>query len=550
MAHVVILGSGIAGLTTALRLVGHHDVTLVTKGRLGASTTALAQGGIAGALFPDDSVDSHVADTLAAGSGLCDEAAVRALCSEGPPRILDLAAAGVRFDRAPARPGAGGVRPGEVWRDWARGLEGAHSVPRIYHSGGDATGRAIIDALTLALRAEAVAGTVVLREHSMLVDVLPGRGVTLLGAGAVETLSADAVVLATGGAGRLYAHTTNPPGATGDGLAAAIRAGAAVRDLEFCQFHPTALAGTGFLVSEAVRGAGAVLRDARGTRFMPRLDPRGELAPRDVVALAIHRAMARQGGAPCFLDARAVPEVTARFPTIAAGLAEHGLDPARDLVPVTPAAHYLMGGVATDLEGRTSIESLYAVGEVACTRVHGANRLASNSLVEGAVFGVRTAAAIRADLAGDHAWPGPDATAVSTDGPCAVGPSGGPAPTSVLPVPSTGRPGTWSREQIQALAWAHLGVERDEHGLRTVLDRLGAGAVPTSPAANPAASAAAAVPAPEDPTDLASAIETANLALLARTVAAHALAREESRGAHVRVDRPLPAPALPEVLPC
>ncbi|WP_309131586.1 L-aspartate oxidase [Brevibacterium sp.] len=573
MAHVVIVGSGIAGLTTALRLVGRHDVTVVTKGRLGESNTALAQGGIAGVLFPDDSIASHVRDTLTAGAGLCDEAAVRVLCAEGPGRILELAAAGVRFDCAPARSGAGdhlggpaAGRPGdhlggEIWRDWARGLEGAHSVPRIYHSGGDATGRAIIDALTLALRAEVVAGTVVLREDTMLVDVLTtdgqSTGVTLLGGGTVETLLADAVVLATGGAGRLYVHTTNPPEATGDGLAAAIRAGAAVRNMEFYQFHPTALAGTGLLISEAVRGAGAVLLDAHGTRFMPRIDPRAELAPRDVVALAIHRTMAGQGGAPCFLDARAVPEVARRFPSITAGLAAHGVDPAQDLIPVTPAAHYFMGGVATDLEGRTSLNGLYAVGEVACTGVHGANRLASNSLLEGAVFGARAASAVDADLREPAERAHRRSTARTPDRQStasipAPNPSaaGDPVSGSGL-VGSSTRPLPWARSQLQELAWTHLGVERDERGLRAVLDHLG----DITDRRLDGRRRADPQPAPRRlddrrPADPRSDVETANLALIAETIAAHALDREESRGAHVRVDFPLPTPPLQEALSC
>ncbi len=528
MAHVVIVGSGIAGLTAALRLVGRHEVTVVTKGRLGQSNTALAQGGIAGALNPCDSIDAHVADTLAAGAGLCDEAAVRVLCAEGPERILELAAAGVRFDRAGDHLGAGR----ESWCEWARGLEGAHSVPRIYHSGGDATGRAIIEALALALRAEVVAGTVILREDTMLIDVHPA-GITVCADGRVEFLAADAVVLATGGAGRLYAHTTNPPEATGDGLAAAIRAGAVVRDLEFYQFHPTALAGTGFLISEAVRGAGALLLDAEGNRFMPALDNRGELAPRDVVALAIHRTMAGQDGRPCLLDVRGVPDAPRRFPSIAAGLAAHGCDLATDPIPVTPAAHYLMGGVVTDLEGRTSLPGVYAVGEVARTGVHGANRLASNSLLEGAVFGARAASAIDADLGrADRRL----------------------RQQTALPTAVT-RPhaSSWTRERIQELAWTHLGVERDTHGLRSVLERLDAETgADRAPSTGPDRGAAPSTDRDRcaAPPGFRADLETANLALIARTIATQALAREESRGAHVRVDFPHRTPLLQEALSC
>ncbi|MCD1285611.1 MULTISPECIES: L-aspartate oxidase [unclassified Brevibacterium] len=530
MSRIVIIGSGIAGLSAALRLAAGHEVTLVTKDCLGESNTAFAQGGIAGVVgaaeaggsvasaedgspaSAEDSVASHIADTLAAGAGLCDEDAVRVLCEEGPDRIRELAAAGVAFDRD-----ASGA--------WARGMEGAHSTARIFHSGGDATGRAIIDALSRALLAEVAAGRVNLHEETMLVDVLTdGRhgghgvraatGVSLLHRGAVTHLPAEAIVLATGGAGRLFAHTTNPASATGDGLAAAIRAGAAVRDLEFFQFHPTALAGAGFLVSEAVRGAGAQLLDAAGHRFMPEVDSRAELAPRDVVALGVHRRMAAQGGRPCLLDVRAVPEVAERFPSITKGLAEHGLDPAVDLIPVTPAAHYFMGGIATDLDGRTSIDGLYAIGEVACTGVHGANRLASNSLLEGAVFGIRAAAAIGTGLSdsavGERLRDGVD----------------GDLPATTLP-----------RTELQDLAWTHLGVERSEAGLRTLLDRLGAGEVST--AAGGAAKLATAVGGERTPhTALAEGIETANLALIAAEIARHALARRESRGAHTRTDFP------------
>ncbi|MDN6122921.1 MAG: L-aspartate oxidase [Brevibacterium sp.] len=524
MSHIVVIGSGIAGLTTALRLAGRHEVTVVTKGRLGESNTALAQGGIAGVLSDDDTVESHIADTLEAGAGLGDASAVRLLCTEGPERILELAAAGVAFDCD------------ESGR-WARGLEGAHSIPRILHAGGDATGGVIVEALTKALGAAVDVGTIRLLEHTMLADLVTSpadgiggdaigegaggerevTGVGLLRDGTREFLAGDAVVVATGGAGQLYGHTTNPTGATGDGLAAALRAGADVADMEFYQFHPTALAGSGFLVSEAVRGAGAVLLDAGGNRFMPQVDRRGELAPRNVVALAIHRTMARQSGRPCYLDARSIPDVATHFPSITRGLAGHGFDPAVDLIPVTPAAHYFMGGVATDLDGRTSIGRLFAVGEVACTGVHGANRLASNSLLEGAVFGARAAAAIDADL---------EDTEIEADP--VTEPAHGPA-RRPDPIPASAIP----RDELQALAWAHLGVERDEQGLRRMLDHLSEGER-TGPCAA------------DDPTPgaLAERIETANLALIAGSLASHALARQESRGAHTRSDSPAPTTAL------
>ena len=526
MSHVVVIGSGIAGLTTALRLARTHEVTVVTKDRLGQSNTALAQGGIAGVLSLDDTIESHVADTLAAGAGLSDEDAAWILCTEGPERILELVAAGVAFDLD----GQG---------HWAQGLEGAHSIPRILHSGGDATGEAIVDALRKALRTEVAAGRVNLNENTMLIDLITSHdavhgiaeacGVMLLHDGEHHTLAADAVVLATGGAGQLYPHTTNPPAATGDGLAAAIRAGAAVADMEFYQFHPTALAGSGFLISEAVRGAGAILLDAYGHRFMAELDRRGDLAPRDVVALAIHKTMAAQNGESCYLDARAVPEVAARFPSVARGLAERGFDLAADLIPITPAAHYFMGGIATDLDGRTTIDRLFAVGEVACTGVHGANRLASNSLLEGAVFGVRAAAAITADLeAGSAASKAPGAPgapgALKASG---AGARADSARAESSRLGSTRSGGEVSRDELHSLTWANLGVERDGRGLQRLLDRLDE----TSSNQNITGAAVLMAAVVEE-------IETANLALIAGSIAAHALAREESRGAHTRTDFP------------
>ncbi|MCX7521899.1 L-aspartate oxidase [Microbacterium sp. STN6] len=384
---LIVVGSGIAGLVAALTASATHDVTLVTKGRLAESNTRYAQGGIAAALFDDDSVSEHMADTLRVGGGLNDRAAVEVLCTDGPLRVRELMRWGVAFDRD--------------GRSLARGLEAAHSHARVLHAGGDATGAAIEDALVAAVRASAVRVV----ENAFLVDleVDGGRVVgvelgldTLAGArfSTTDRLYADAVILATGGAGHLYRHTTNPTVATGDGAAAAWRAGARLVDLEFYQFHPTALAVPGsFLVSEAVRGEGAVLRNARGERFMLEVHPDAELAPRDVVARGIAVEMAAQGGEPVLLDATELGGkfLSRRFPTIDAACRANGLDWAREPVPVTPAAHYWMGGVATDAWGRTSLPGLLAVGEVACTGVHGANRLASNSLLEGAVFAHRAA---------------------------------------------------------------------------------------------------------------------------------------------------------------
>ncbi|MGO1318597.1 MAG: L-aspartate oxidase, partial [Cellulomonadaceae bacterium] len=384
--RVVVVGSGVAGLLAALEASVFARVTLVTKAELGESNTAHAQGGVAVAGPAPDSVAAHVHDTLAAGAGLCDEAAVGALCADGPDAVAALRAHGTRFDLH-------------------RGLEAAHSHARILHAGGDATGAEIARALVAAVRRASVQ----ILERTTVTDLLVRDG----RAAGVRTLTgrleADAVVLATGGAGQLFPHTTNPEVATGDGVALALRAGVACADLELYQFHPTALAGPGsFLVSEAVRGEGAVLLDAQGRRFMTAVHPDAELAPRDVVARAIAATAAAQGS-HVRLDASALGAdfVARRFPTIVAACAERGFDLTRTPVPVTPAAHYWMGGVRTDAWGRTSLPGLWAVGEVACTGAHGANRLASNSLLEGAVFARRAVAMIRVATGGETAgWRG------------------------------------------------------------------------------------------------------------------------------------------------
>ncbi len=400
MSHVLVVGGGIAGLWTAVKAAdAGHSVELVTKTELADGNTRHAQGGIAAALFPDDSVERHFGDTIAAGAGLSDPAAVRVLCDEGPARVRDLIRFGVAFDR-----GDSGLE---------RGLEAAHSRARILHVGGDATGAAIESALVATVRRRAVR----VHEDTMLADLLVEQGRVvgarvLAASGELVDVRADAVVLATGGSGCLYRHTTNPDVATGDGVAAAHRAGAAVADLEFVQFHPTALAAPGTpLISEAVRGEGAVLVDERGERFMLDVDPRAELAPRDVVARAVWRRMAEQDGRPVFLDATALgaARLAQRFPGLDAACREAGYDWSAAPVPITPAAHYAMGGVVTDLDGRTTLPGLFAVGETARTGVHGANRLASNSLLEAAVFADRVARAL------DDAWPAsaPSAAAAS-----------------------------------------------------------------------------------------------------------------------------------------
>ncbi|WP_167046816.1 L-aspartate oxidase [Salinibacterium sp. ZJ454] len=520
MSAVVIVGTGIAGLICALRAAERHDVTLVTKAGVTDSATRYAQGGIAAAMFPDDSVASHVADTVRAAAGVGSRRAAEILCNEGPQRILDLIRLGVPFDRVGGQEGVGGAggvgREQSVAGDLARGREAAHSVARVLHAGGDATGRAIETALVAAVRA---AGITVL-EQTMLTDLALTDGKvggihTLNATGRRSMLRADAVILATGGAGQLYRHTTNPAVSCGDGLAAAIRAGAAVRDLEFYQFHPTSLAVPGNpLVSEAVRGEGAVLLDDRGRRFMPAEHPDAELAPRDVVARAIAEQMQRQDGAPVLLDATALGRgyLSERFPEITRICRANGLDWAADPVPVTPAAHYWMGGIRTDHFGRTSIPGLFAVGEVACSGVHGANRLASNSLLEALVFAWRSVAMI------GEPWPSAAADrperAAALPSPAVARSGRRPAP--VLPSSaSAGDP--FVRVDLQRLMWDEAGLYRTESGLRTAADRLAGWRASTHTIADR---------------------EDGNLLTVATALVSAALARRESRGAHFRSDYP------------
>ncbi|WP_194244086.1 L-aspartate oxidase [Nonomuraea phyllanthi] len=400
-ADVVVIGSGVAGLTVALRhaeLQPSAKVLVVTKDVLSAGSTRWAQGGIAAVLDPRDTPEEHLNDTLVAGVGLCDTRAVRALVTDGPGALRRLMERGARFDRTPE---------GELQLT----REGGHRRRRIVHAGGDATGAEVQRALVEAVRAEP---RIEIIEHALVLDLLKdakGRaaGVTLhvMGEGArdgVGAVRAKAVVLATGGMGQVYAATTNPAVSTGDGVALALRAGAVVRDIEFVQFHPTVLwlgegsTGQQPLISEAVRGEGAYLVDHAGERFMQGVHELADLAPRDVVAKAILRRMRETGRDHLYLDGRAFgrEKWETRFPTIYAVCREHGIDPATEPIPVAPAAHYASGGVRADLRGRTSIDGLYACGEVACTGVHGANRLASNSLLEGLVFAERIAEDIHA----------------------------------------------------------------------------------------------------------------------------------------------------------
>jgi L-aspartate oxidase len=482
----VIVGTGIAGLWTAWRLASEGRGTVVlTKESLADSASAWAQGGIAVALGPGDSPSQHAADTLAAGDGLADPEAVRILTSEGPDRIYELLALGARFDRGTD----GRLR---------LGLEAAHTRPRIIHAGGDRTGAALISCLAELIRCHPL---VELVEHAEVTRLLADGdrvvGVAVLPRGGTAyAIPASAVVLATGGVGQLYAVTTNPRVATADGWALAHKAGALLRDLEFLQFHPTALRLPGVnpapLVSEAVRGAGAILVDTGGRRFALDADPRGELAPRDVVARAVAQADAA-GGA--WLDARAVADFGGRFPGITTMLAQHGVDPTRDLIPVAPALHYAMGGIQTDLEGRSSRTGLWAVGEVASTGVHGANRLASNSLLEGLVFADRAGRALQ-DEDGDRS-------------------------ATVPPVAPELDPGLDAdceeiRREMRAVMTAHVGLQRTEASLLHAEQSL-AGLTARTPEG---------------------AWRTRNQLLVASLITQAARRRRESRGGHRRLDYP------------
>lgn len=490
---VIVVGSGIAGLIAALELSRVHEVTLITKSRLAESNTRYAQGGIAAVMTHEDSISEHVEDTLRAGAGLCNRRAVEILCTEGPARVRELIALGVDFDR----------KHGEL----ARGLEAAHSRPRVLHAGGDATGLAIEMALVKTVRSARVQVLEDTFAADLRMDGLTVSGLEIISSDLCRRyLEADAVVLASGGAGHLYPYTTNPSVATGDGVALALRAGAQLADVEFYQFHPTALSAPGgFLISEAVRGDGAVLRAADGSRFMQTVHPDAELAPRDVVARGIAAQMTRQGGAPVLLDATALGAdfLSKRFPTIHAACLSAGFDWTREPIPVAPAAHYWMGGIRTDIAGRTSIPGLFAVGEVACTGVHGANRLASNSLLESLVFAWRAAHLLVTDgVSVLRDWPHLDD-------------SGGrmlELPTTGTQVDSEVLP---SRAALQSIMWANVGISRDAAGLKDALHALQRWNVTGFTIQE---------------------LENANLLLLAKAVVTAALARQESRGAHFRTD--------------
>ncbi|MEU4494308.1 L-aspartate oxidase [Streptomyces sp. NBC_00210] len=508
-AEVVVVGSGVAGLTAALRCAAAGlSTVVVTKARLDDGSTRWAQGGIAAALGDGDTPEQHLDDTLVAGAGLCDEVAVRTLVTEGPGAVRRLIATGAHFD---TDPGSGEI---ELTR------EGGHHRRRIAHAGGDATGAEISRALVEAVR-EAGIRTI---ENALVLDLLTdaeGRtaGITLhvMGEGqhdGVGAVHSPTVVLATGGMGQVFSATTNPAVSTGDGVALALRAGAEVSDLEFVQFHPTVLflgpdsEGQQPLVSEAVRGEGAHLVDASGTRFMLGQHELAELAPRDIVAKGIMRRMQEQGTAHMYLDARhfGAEMWEQRFPTILAACRAHGIDPVTEPIPVAPAAHYASGGVRTDLHGRTTVPGLYACGEVACTGVHGANRLASNSLLEGLVFAER----IAVDIA--------------SRAPFAAGAPANPASPSVLPLIAPE-----SRAEIQRIMSHGAGVLRSAESLAAAAAALHS--VHRNAVHDHEGSGKTAEPGVES-------WETSNLLCVARVLTTAALEREETRGCHWRDDRP------------
>jgi L-aspartate oxidase len=495
----LIIGTGIAGLWAAWRMASEgSEAILLTKGTLADSATAWAQGGIAVALGPDDSPELHARDTLEAGDGLSDPEAVEILVTEGPERIRELLALGADFDRA---------TDGRL----TFGLEAAHTRPRILHADGDRTGAMLVRSLTAVVRH--LDQITLLEHHEVRRLVRVGDRVTgaiVVGPdGVPRLLAAPAVVLATGGVGQLFEVTTNPLGATGDGWALAHAVGAELRDLEFLQFHPTALKLPGVnpapLISEAVRGAGALLVDRSGKRFALDADPRGELAPRDIVAREVARA---DSGGGAFLDARGIADFNVQFPGIHAMLRGHGLDPLRDLLPVATALHYAMGGVSTDLDGRTSVAGLWAAGEVACTGVHGANRLASNSLLEGLVFADRVARAIVAEDAETQGRLDAETHARLA---------------AERPVRGEGSDGEHEHigKQMREIMTRHVGVVRTEWSLAeagTLLGQL------------------------EERTP-ASAWRTRNQLTVAQLITQSARGRRESRGGHRRADYP---PRRPE----
>ncbi len=500
----IVVGSGIAGLRAALEIAAAGArVVVLTKDRTGESNTEYAQGGVAVALSEDDETALHEDDTQAAGAGLCDERAVRVLVQDGARYMRELIGWGAEFDREGGR--------------LLFTQEAAHSRRRILHAGGDATGHEIVRALIARARAD---GRIEFLAHAateeLIVEDGRCRGVRYLDplVRASRSLRARAVVLASGGAGQLYLHTTNPQVATGDGMAMAYAAGAELADMEFVQFHPTALNVEGaprFLLSEAMRGEGGVLRNAEGKRFMPRYHERAELAPRDIVSRSIVAELERTATRTAFIDMTALDTryLRRRFPKIYDTCLRYGLDLTRELVPVSPAAHYIMGGVRTDLDGRTTLRGLYAAGEVACTGVHGANRLASNSLLEGLVFGARAGRA----AAADHAAGAPAATHDDARDDA----HGDGAGRAIMSDANAGEIALAVRKRVRRLMWERVGILRSRQSLTRALGEF------------EQIERARSLRAP-----------SRNFATVALLIARCALWREESRGAHFRHDFPAP----------
>jgi len=493
----IVVGAGIAGLRASVELASAGRVLCLAKREVTESNTQYAQGGIAAALSDDDEVSLHLDDTLKAGDGLCNEEAARILVEEGPVRIEELIEWGTEFDRAGAK--------------IAFAREGAHSRSRVLHAHGDSTGREI--GRSLYLKAKALK-PIEFREFEFTTEIVlrDGRaiGVRVLdNDGQMHEIHASAVLLATGGLGQVYSDTTNPQVATGDGVAMAYRAGAEISDMEFVQFHPTALYlknAPRFLLSEALRGEGGHLRNLELQRFMHKYHEMGELAPRDVVARAIAHELdvTKRPDAVVYLDLTHLngDTVRKRFPTIYATCMQYNIDIAEELIPIRPAAHYAMGGVRTDLDGRTSIAGLYAAGEVACTGVHGANRLASNSLLEGLVYGARAARTMKSELRSALAPVGPSTKS-------AIQTNGGAGETEKF------------IQKVQSKMWQHVAVVRDGKVLKQLVADLTA-MQPQLPKSGDRRSQ-----------------EAANILQTGLLIARSALAREESRGAHYRLDFPL-----------